>query len=597
MPRRSWQDWITKLMGNAATEGHRQKGQAVGDRGKPATGPVGTSPMLKALMAGAVLPPEVQAGLEKYRSTLQLLQHRSQEAYQPGALEDALRTLASQPIRPSLGVAAHILQVLFEDCSDISFRSLLIGGTRPALLLFTEGMVNLDRLERGVLVPLTQWADPDAVPKEPDHLPLWLESVATAVSDTGVVEKVGDVVDAVLGGDSVLLIDGVGHGVKMATRGWKHRAIEEPVAETTIRGPREGFVETLQINTSMLRRRVKTPHLKIETTLIGRRTRTAVAMVYLKDVANPGIVEEMRRRLERLDIDGIVDAGQIEEFIQDQPTSIFPQINNTERPDRTAAGLLEGQVALLVDGSPTALLAPSTFWSFMHAAEDYYSNFWIGTFLLWLRYGLVIMSVAVPALYVAITTFHREMLPTTLLFTIAAAREGIPFPALFEMFMMELFFEALREAGVRLPRPVGQAISIVGALVIGEAAVQAGLASPPVVIVVAATGIASFSFPGFNLGISFRLLRFPLMLLAGALGLFGISLGLILILVHLSALRSFGVPYLQPITPMGRYGLKDVLLRAPYWLMGHRPSTMHPLNSKRQADWLRPGPDGGGDAR
>jgi spore germination protein KA len=401
------------------------------------------------------------------------------------------------------------------------------------------------------------------------------------------------VVDAVLGGDAILLVDGVDHGVALSARSWPERAIEEPVSEANIRGPRDGFIETMRINTMLLRRRIRSPHMKMERIVVGRRTQTPVDLIYLKDVADPALVREVKSRIGRIDVDSMLDSGMLQEFIEDQPSSPFPLMMNTERPDRTAAGLLEGQVAIMVDGSPSALLLPVTFWHFMKASEDYYDRFWIGTLVLWHRFLFLMLSVLGPSLYVAITSFHQEMIPTTLLLSIAAAREGIPFPVLIEALMMEIFFEALREAGIRLPRQVGQAVSIVGALVIGEAAVRAGLASAPVVFIVAATGIASFTIPQFQLGVTFRFLRFPIMILAGTLGLFGIMVGLVAILVHLCAVRSFGVPYLTPVAPLDINGLKDVLIRAPLWLMGRRPPGMGTVNPHRQTQGLKPGPGGG----
>lgn len=585
---RSWLQYLARWARGAAVQ--PQQGKSGPQQSQPAI----TSPVLREALVRGDLPRSAEPALEEYRAALQLLEAKGGAKYRAGALEQAQQALEQVTLPASLGAGIAILQELFQHCEDVIFRGLLIGGRRPALLLFIEGMVQNDRVEQAILEPLIRWGDPEEVPGAHPDLPTWLEAVAVTVIQAEPVRTVGQAVDVVVGGDAVLLVDGVTHGVKLSTRGWQQRAIEEPSSESVIRGPREGFIETLRTNTALVRRKLRSPHLKIERLVIGRRTRTMVDVMYLKDIASPSLVAEVKTRLQRIDIDGVLDTGMLEEFIEDQPSSPFPQIINTERPDRVASGLLEGKVAIMCDGSPFALMAPVTFWTFMHAGEDYYERFWISTFLLWIRYLFLLLALVGPSLYVAVTTFHQEMLPTTLLLSVAAAREGIPFPALVEVFLMELFFEALREAGVRLPRQVGQAVSIVGALVIGEAAVRAGLASAPVVIIVASTGIASFVFPRFNLGIAIRLLRFPMMVLAGSLGLFGIMTGLIMILIHLCALRSFGVPYLQPIAPTSWGDLKDVLIRAPMWLMGKRPATYGSVNRRKQARWMRSGSGGNG---
>lgn len=594
MSPRTWLQYLARWAGGASpqAQGGGGKQGAGGGGGQQQSQPTIASPVLRDAIGRADLPDFAEPALKGYRSALKLLEAKGGAKYRAGALEQAQQELEQVALPASLGAAIAILKELFQHCEDVVFRGLLIGGRRSALLLFVDGMVKNDRVEQSILEPLVRWGDPEGVPGAHADLSTWLGAVGVTISQAEPVRTVGQALDAVLGGDAVLLVDDVGHGVKLSTRGWQQRSIEEPPAESIIRGPREGFVETLRTNTALLRRKLRSPHLKIERMVIGRRTRTPVDVIYLKDVTAPSLVTEMKSRLHRIDVDGVLDTGMLEEFIEDQPSSPFPQIINTERPDRVASGLLEGQVAVMCDGSPVALVAPATLWAFMHAGEDYYERFWVSSFLLWMRYIFLLLALVGPSLYVAITTFHQEMLPTTLLLSVASAREGVPFPALVEVFLMEVFFEALREAGVRLPRQVGQAVSIVGALVIGEAAVRAGLASAPVVIIVASTGIASFVFPRVNLGVAIRLLRFPMMVLAGTLGLFGIMIGLILILIHLCALRSFGVPYLQPVAPFTWTDLKDVLLRAPLWLMGKRPASFGSINRRKQAPWLKPGPGG-----
>jgi spore germination protein KA len=304
---------------------------------------------------------------------------------------------------------------------------------------------------------------------------------------------------------------------------------------------------------------------------IGEITQTEVAIAYMKGITNESTLQEIRSRIQNIQIDVVLESGYIEQLIEEKSYSPFPQFLVTERPDYLVAGLLQGQVAIIVDGSPFAISAPMTFWGFLQAGEDYYERVLYANLIRLIRLSFAMIALLLPSLYVALTTFHQQMIPTNLLLSIASAREGVPFPALVEALMMEATFEGLREAGVRLPKQVGQAVSIVGGLVVGQAAVQAGIVSAPMVIVVSLTGIASFTIPRYNFSLAFRILRFPLILLAGMFGLYGISVGLMLILVHLCCLKSFGVPYLFPTAPVSLQGLKDSFFRAPLWTLYLHP--------------------------
>ena len=392
------------------------------------------------------------------------------------------------------------------------------------------------------------------------------------------------------GGDCGVLVHGVANGLACDTKGWERRGVEEPTTESTIRGPKEGFIESLRTNTSMLRRRIKDPRLWIEELKIGRITQTCVAVVHISGVADKRVVEKVRNRLRQVDTDSIQESGHLEEYIEDAPSSPFPTVLRTERPDRVTGALLEGRVAILTDGTPFALIVPATFTMFLTTSEDYYERHFVGTALRIIRWGAFMMSLMLPALYIAIITFHQEMLPTPLILSIAAQREGVPFPALVEAFVMEVLFEVFREAGVRLPRMVGPAVSIIGGLVLGDVAIRAGLVSPAMVMIVAGTGIASFATPVFSLAIGARLIRFAMMLLAGVLGIFGIVAGLFGLLIHLAALRSFGVPFMEPLVPLIFSELKDALLRLPWWALRTRPKLASEANPIRQAPNLKPQP-------
>ena len=315
---------------------------------------------------------------------------------------------------------------------------------------------------------------------------------------------------------------------------------------------------------------------------IGTYSGTDIAIAYIDGLVDPEVLQEVKKRLGQIKIDGILESGYIEELIEDNPYSPFPQIEHTERPDKVAGALLEGRIAIITDGTPLALIVPVVFWGFLQASEDYYERYMFSSFARMLRVLSALIALIGPAVYIAVTTYHQEMLPTGLLLSIAAQREGVPFPAVVEAFLLEFAFEVLREGGIRLPRPVGQAISIVGALVVGQAAVQAGLVSAAMVIVVALTGIASFTIPAFSMGMTFRLLRFPIMIAASVLGFYGVMLGLLVILTHMCSLRSFGVPYLSPVAPLHYQELKDIPIRSPWWRMIRRPKLYRSQDITRQ---------------
>ncbi len=475
---------------------------------------------------------------------------------------------------------------IYKDCSDVIFRSFMICGTDNAILIYIEGLSNIEEIDN-VLSLLMQSSS-----KEFSNIKSLIEK-KVSVSNVKEVKTISQCLQEISNGNPVILVDGKGTGFSLGLAKFEKRSVESPSAERVIRGPRDGFVETIGVNTSLLRRRIKRTELKLHSIEIGGYTKTKVVIAYIEGIADKTLIDEVKSRLNRIDIDGIMDSGMIEEFIEDNPYSPFPQVLATERPDVVTASLLEGRAAILVDGTPFSLVMPTTLYSLLQANEDYYERFIMATAVRWLRYLFLVMSLLLPSLYVAVITFHHEMIPTMLLISMAASREQVPFPALVEALMMEVTFEALREAGLRLPQQIGSAVSIVGALVIGEAAVSAGIVSAPMVIVVSITGIASFTIPRFPLAFALRMLRFPMILLAGTLGLLGIMLGIITIVIHLCTLRSFGVPYLSPMAPMKAQDLKDVLIRAPWWKLKTRPHLTGKYNKYRESTGQKPGPNNG----
>ncbi|HHY46259.1 MAG TPA: spore germination protein, partial [Firmicutes bacterium] len=411
------------------------------------------------------------------------------------------------------------IKAAFGNSADLVLRKLETGdrGKISILIVHIDGLCDKRLVSETVIEQLTDINHKWDSPKQ-----AYVDLRDRILSPSGVreVDSLDKFINHVTSGDCGVLVDGIARGLVCDARAWEHRGVEEPTTESTIRGAKEGFVESLRTNTSLLRRRIKDPRLWIEELNIGRISKTNVAIAYISGLANDKIVQEVRNRLSRIDVDSIQESGHIEEYIEDAPFSPFPTILRTERPDRVTGALLEGRVALITDGTPFILIVPATFTMFLSAPEDYYERYFIGSAVRLLRIASFFISLTLPSLYVAVTTFHQEMLPTPLILSIAAQREGIPFPAAVEAVIMELIFEVLREAGVRLPRLVGPAVSIIGGLVLGEAAMRAGLASPAMVMVVAFTGIASFATPVFSLAIGVRLLRFPLVVLAGAFGLF-----------------------------------------------------------------------------
>ncbi|GAA4704666.1 spore germination protein [Brevibacillus fulvus] len=504
----------------------------------------------------------------------------------PSQPKDITLEITDERIETELAHSKQVLQEIFRDCSDVVFREIMVNETTKGLLVFIDGIVNTDQIHENLMRPLLIHFSETFNESQPADLKERQISLAQVTS----AKQYAQLVEGILTGSVALLVNGYDKALLFNVVGGTRRGVEEPATEATIRGPREGFTESLRTNTALLRYRLKSPRLKTIAYKIGEHTQTNVALAYIDGLADPRVIAEVRNRLERIKIDGILESSYIEELIEDDPFSIFPQVQNTERPDTVAAHLLEGRFAIFIDNTPFVLVGPVTAWLMLQASEDYYQDIYAGSFIRLLRLFFLGIALFMPALYVAVTTFHQDMIPTTLLLSIAAARESIPFPAIVEALIMEISFEALREAGVRLPKTVGQAVSILGALVIGQAAVQAGIVSAPMVIIVSVTGIASFTVPRYSFGIAIRLLRFPLMLLGATFGLYGIVIGTMCIVLHLAKLRSFGVPYLSGIAPFSWKAQKDLLIRSPWWRMITRPPLLYDRERKRMSTDLKPSP-------
>ncbi|WP_081971945.1 spore germination protein [Paenibacillus borealis] len=512
----------------------------------------------------------MQGWKDKYASYV----HKQQQASPPEP--------AGRPLTGNLQGDLQELLARLGGNGDLVVRNFQLFGTHQAAMIFFSSLVNMEQVREHVLKPLmAPPAGQQEIPEPVADLIHYIWSTAVQVTQGNTAADISELPEAAVKGELILLIEGVPQALRMEMRQIDMRGVEQPQTEQVIRGPREGYVEKLENNLSLLRYRLQSTDFRIEISPIGTRTQSRVALCYIESIADSGLVAEALRRISMIDTDGILDAGYIEQFIEDQPLSPFPQVQSTERPDKTVAALLEGRVALLVDGSPFALIVPALFNQFFQTVDDYTERFIMGSLIRIIRLIALTFSLFFPALYVSVISFNPELMPTDFAVAISGGRAGVPFPAVLEVLIMEVSMEVLREATIRLPQMIGGALSIVGVLVIGQAAVGAGLASPITVVIVALTTIGSFATPAYNAAIALRMLRFPLIILAGMFGLYGVMIGTILILNHLLFLESFGVPYMSPYIPGKWRDLKDTLIRVPLWWMRRRPSFLHTRDNNR----------------
>ena len=499
----------------------------------------------------------------------------------------------SEPISPDLEKNLEVIKGILRDSSDVTIHEFNFGHGRrfKGALIFINSMADKEVIHKNILQPLMY--DVLLLQNNVDMDFTKIDTIRKnliSITDNLKVTLLSDLLDNLLEGASILLINGSKEALAIKSGKRESRSIEEPGTEAVVRGPREGFIENVKVNIALIRRKIKDTDLCVEKFVIGDKSKTDVYIVYIKSVANPKLIEEIRTRLKRIKIDAILESGYIEQFIEDSPYSIFPTISNSEKPDKVAAKILEGRAAILVDGTPFVLVVPMVFIESFQSVEDYYARPFLASIIRVIRFLSYIISTLGPAIYVALTVFHQELIPTQLLISIAEGRERVPFPAILEAFLMLFAFDLLREAGVRLPKSVGQTVGIVGALVLGQASVEAGLISPIMVIVVSSTAIASFAVPAQT--DSGTILRYIYLALAGIAGGFGVIMGLLATLLHLASLRSFGTPYLWPIVPLDLSGLKDVFIRMPLWTMLKRSKTIvwNDCDSYNQSPRLMPSP-------
>jgi spore germination protein KA/spore germination protein len=471
------------------------------------------------------------------------------------------------PIAAELAVNLRFVKEAFADCHDVAIRPYRYGSslTHDMAVVYCETLIRQPDISiaKSVLLNLVREMPGESEIVSVDQIATFFEHEGASYKPFELLVGIGHAVRSVVEGKMVLLFDGWDKALGFDALSIERRAVTEPSSEAVISGPREGTIEDLHTNIGLLRVRLSTPEFKIEMYETGTHTKQKFVLGYLQNVVKPELLAELKRRVSVIDRTEALDVTYIRELIEDAVYSPFPQYRITERPDVAVSSLLEGKVIILMEGSGTILICPIKFTELFQSAEDYYQRTIISTLVRSLRMIAFVIALTLPSLYIALSTFHPELIPSNLLLAMLDTREGIPFPAFVEAVLMQFFFELLREAGIRLPRPIGSSVSIVGALIIGDAAISAGIASPIMVVVVALTGIASFSIPQYEIAIALRILSFPLMIMAFFLGGFGLMIGFILILLHLTCLRSLGQPYFAPIAPLRPLQLFDVIVRAP----------------------------------
>lgn len=469
------------------------------------------------------------------------------------------------------------LDEIFADTNDFIIRTVTLRNESKTdiLIAYIEGMADINLLNENILKPVMEkqvGVHFEHIAKTKTSIINILRENVLTCSEITEIKDFSQTIKNNLSGDVILYVDGTATALSISLPGVKSRNISEPLTDAVVRGPREGFTELLQTNKSMIRRKIKNTNLKFEYMTIGEQTSTTVAICYIKGIANDQIIETVRRRLKEIDTDAILESGYLEAFIEDAPFTIFPTIGNYEKPDSVCAKLLEGRVAILCDGTPFVLTVPYLFVEVLQTSEDYYVGSFVATFSRLIRIMGLFISINLPAIYLALICFHQEVIPFKLLITISSSREGVPYSAFTEAFFMLFTFEILREAGIRMPRPVGSTVSIVGALVLGQSAVQAGLVSTPMVIVTAITAISGSTATPLSGPIP--IIRVAALVVANSVGLLGVVLINIALLIHLSTLRSFDIPYLAPFSPLSGTDLKDTVVRVPVWALFTRPRAL-----------------------
>ena len=482
----------------------------------------------------------------------------------------------SRKVSANLRENEKYLRSRLENCSDILIRPMRLGDKHKVdcLMVYIEVAVSNMMLDDSALGKMINhfWEI------SPEDIQEFVRHNSLGIADVKKLENLDESIDAMLAGNAVFFIDGYDKAMKISSKGYPSTGVMEAESEKVLRGSREGFSDSVKSNSALVRKRLRDTRLKVEEYKIGVRSHTLTQVLYMDDLVHEGLLEEVKERLEEFQIDGILDSGMLEQLTEDVWYSPFPQYQTTERPDRAVQEILKGKVVILCDNSPEALILPGNFSSFMESSEDWYHRFEMASFLRILRYLAVIMATVLPGLYLTVIRFHTQILPSALILSFAEAREGVPFSSVVELIFLELAFELIREAGVRVPGSLGNAIGIVGGLVIGQAAVEANLVSPIVVMIVALTALGSMTVPNEEFAAAFRLVKYGFLILGGYLGIYGIVLGVYLVIGHLAGLISFGIPYLVPFIKKEQKGSRgEGVLRVPL-----RKRVLRPLYAREE---------------
>ncbi|MGE5677651.1 MAG: spore germination protein [Pseudomonadota bacterium] len=480
------------------------------------------------------------------------------------------------------GVTSENLRSVLGSNSDFTCRMLLVRDNPdiPADLAYLDGLVDNKVINDNILKPLAQDTQFDSCRTETEAASL-ISKGAVYSSSLKARTNMKELVDDILTGNAAVIFNNAKLAFTFEVKSSLSRSISEPTGENVIKGAKDSFIENLRSNTALCRQKVKSPYLAIEEIIVGKQTKTKVALLYLKNIVADKLINEVRQRIKGIETDKILTPGVVEEFIIDEKFSTFPQMLYTERPDRFCSSLVDGRVGIIIEGAPIAYVVPGTLLQFMQTPDDYSNQFIVGSVLRLLRFIALFITLVLPGFYICITTFHTEMLPAELAFSIVASKEGVPFPMFVEVIILLIAFELLVEAGLRLPKTIGQTVSIVGALVVGQAAVEAKILSPATVIIVALTAIASFTLPNQDFSNAIRLWRFFLVITSSIIGMFGLTWGLIMILFHWCRMESYGVPYLDPFVANEDEQLQDTLFRLPISTMKKRPSGLNAKNKNR----------------
>ncbi len=475
----------------------------------------------------------------------------------------------TKKLTTSLEENISLFKNIFKDDQTLITREFQNKSVKEAkcCIVYIGGMINTEVVNENIIQPVLRNNLSEDI--DVNNLLEALMKKVIVSNNVKIETDTNNMVSSIISGDTIFILEGYDKGLVIGSKGWEKRSIAEPESSKVVRGPREGFTESLMVNLSLVRRKIQNPDLKFKFRELGERTHTSICMCYMEGLALGEILNELEQRLNKIKIDGILDSGYIQELIKDAPYSPFETVGAFERPDVVASKLLEGRVALFVDGSPFVLTVPFLYVENFQASEDYYNNYIFANINRIIRGFTAVTSTIIPAIFLALVTYHQEMLPTPLLLSISSSREGVPFPTAVSLFIMLFIFDVLREVGTRMPSPIGQAVNIVGTLVLGQAAVQAKLVSAPVVIITALTGITTLI--NMNLIGSTIVFRTVYLLGASFLGIYGVLMCVIIMYLHMMSIRSFGIPYMMNSTRAKNHDGQDAWIRAPWWDMTLRP--------------------------